>query len=28
VVCGGVGRKAAYIPSWSGPTRAVSRAVD
>jgi hypothetical protein len=27
VVCGGVGRKAAYIPSWSGPTRAVSRAV-
>jgi hypothetical protein len=28
VVCGGVGRKAAYIPSWSGQTRAVSRAVD
>lgn len=27
VVCGGVGRKAAYIPSWSGPTRAVSRVV-
>jgi hypothetical protein len=27
VVCGGVGRKAAYIPSWSGPTRAVSRAI-
>ncbi len=27
VVCGGVGRKAAYIPSWSGSTRAVSRAV-
>ncbi len=28
VVCGGVGRKAAYIPSWSGPTRAVSRRVE
>ena len=28
VVCGGVGRKAAYVPSWSGPTRAVSRAID
>jgi len=27
VVCGGVGRKAAFIPSWSGPTRAVSRAI-
>lgn len=27
VVCGGVGRKATYIPSWSGPTRAVSRVV-
>jgi hypothetical protein len=28
VVCGGVGRKGAYIPSWSGPTRAVSRAIE
>lgn len=27
VVCGGFGRKAAFIPSWSGPTRAVSRAI-
>jgi len=27
VVCGGFGRKAAFIPSWSGPTRAVSRIV-
>jgi hypothetical protein len=28
VVCGGVGRKGAYIPSWSGPTRAVSHAIE
>jgi hypothetical protein len=27
VVCGGVGRKATFVPSWSGPTRAVSRAI-
>jgi hypothetical protein len=27
VVAGGVGRKGAYIPTWSGTTRAVSRAV-
>jgi len=27
VVCGGVGRKATVVPSWSGSTRAVSRAV-
>jgi hypothetical protein len=27
VVAGGVGRKAAYVPTWSGTTRAVSREV-
>lgn len=27
VVAGGIGRKGAYIPTWSGATRAVSRAV-
>jgi hypothetical protein len=27
VVAGGVGRKAAYVPTWSGTTRAVSRMV-
>lgn len=27
VVAGGVGRKAAYVPTWSGITRAVSRAL-
>ena len=27
VVAGGVGRKAAYVPTWSGTTRAVSRCV-
>ena len=27
VVAGGVGRKAAYVPTWSGTTRAVSRRV-
>ena len=27
VVAGGVGRKAAYVPTWSGTTKAVSRAV-
>ena len=27
VVAGGVGRKAAYVPTWSGTTRAVSRAL-
>jgi hypothetical protein len=27
VVAGGVGRKGAYVPTWSGGTRAVSRAV-
>jgi len=27
VVAGGVGRKAAYVPSWSGYTRAVSRLI-
>jgi hypothetical protein len=27
VVAGGVGRKAAYIPSWGGSTRAVSREI-
>jgi hypothetical protein len=27
VVAGGVGRKAAYVPTWSGTTRAVSRKV-
>jgi hypothetical protein len=27
VVAGGVGRKAAYIPTWSGTTRAVSREI-
>ena len=27
IVAGGVGRKAAYVPTWSGTTRAVSRAV-
>ncbi|MCW5604735.1 MAG: hypothetical protein KIT18_09345 [Burkholderiales bacterium] len=27
VVAGGFGRKAAYVPTWSGVTRAVSRAV-
>ena len=27
VVAGGVGRKGAYVPTWSGTTRAVSRAV-
>jgi len=27
VVAGGVGRKGAYLPTWSGGTRAVSRAV-
>ena len=28
VVAGGVGRKAAYVPTWSGTTRAVSRLVE
>jgi hypothetical protein len=28
VVAGGVGRKAAFMPSWSGVTRAVSRPID
>jgi hypothetical protein len=27
VVAGGVGRKAAYVPTWSGTTRAVSRRI-
>jgi hypothetical protein len=27
LVCGGVGIKAAYIPTWGGTTRAVSRLV-
>ena len=27
VVAGGVGRKAAYVPTWGGATRAVSRAI-
>jgi hypothetical protein len=27
VVAGGVGRKAAYVPTWSGTTRAVSREI-
>jgi hypothetical protein len=27
VVAGGVGRKAAYVPTWSGTTRAVSRKI-
>ena len=27
VVAGGVGRKAAYVPTWGGTTRAVSRAI-
>jgi hypothetical protein len=27
VVCGGVGVKAAYVPTWGGGTRAVSRLV-
>ena len=27
VVAGGVGRKGAYVPTWSGTTRAVSRAI-
>ena len=27
VIAGGVGRKGAYVPTWSGGTRAVSRAV-
>jgi hypothetical protein len=27
VVAGGVGRKAAYVPTWGGGTRAVSRAI-
>lgn len=27
VVAGGVGRKATYVPTWSGTTRAVSRGV-
>jgi len=27
VVAGGVGRKAAYVPTWSGTTRAVSRVI-
>jgi hypothetical protein len=28
VVAGGVGRKGAYVPTWSGTTRSVSRAVE
>ena len=28
VVAGGVGRKGAYLPTWSGTTKAVSRRVD
>jgi hypothetical protein len=28
VVAGGVGRKAAYVPTWSGGTRAVTRLID
>lgn len=28
VVAGGVGRKAAYVPTWSGTTRAVSKRID
>ena len=27
VVAGGVGRKAAYLPTWGGGTRAVSRKI-
>jgi hypothetical protein len=27
VVAGGVGRKAAYVPTWGGTTRAVSRLI-
>jgi hypothetical protein len=27
VVAGGVGRKAAYVPTWSGTTKAVSRVI-
>ena len=27
VVAGGVGRKAAYVPTWSGATRAVTREI-
>ena len=27
VVAGGVGRKATYVPTWSGTTRAVSRRI-
>ena len=27
VVAGGVGRKAAYLPTWGGTTKAVSRAI-
>ena len=27
VVAGGVGRKGAYVPTWSGGTRAVSRTI-
>jgi hypothetical protein len=28
VVAGGVGRKGAYLPTWSGTTKAVSCAVE
>jgi hypothetical protein len=28
VVAGGVGRKGAYLPTWSGTTKAVSRRID
>jgi hypothetical protein len=27
IVAGGVGRKAIYVPTWSGTTRAVSRSL-
>jgi hypothetical protein len=27
LVAGGVGRKAAYVPTWGGTTRAVSRSI-